>query len=93
MTTTFVNQRHAMLTGFAAAGAKGYTDEQAAKAVNNERRGYWVRASELRKKGFIEPVIIKGDQEMRMSSEGGFQTVWKISAAGRQKLRDWNNQA
>jgi hypothetical protein len=93
MSTQFKNQRHAMLTGFAKAGAKGFTDEEAAKAVDNERRGYWVRASELRKKEFIVPVVKKGEHEMRMSSEGGFQGVWKITPEGRTKLREWDKAA
>lgn len=90
MEKRFTNQRHAMLTGFSMAGVKGFTDEEAAQAIGNERRGYWVRASELRKKNFIEPVLKKGEQEMRESSQGGFQTVWKITAAGRQQLKAWN---
>jgi hypothetical protein len=90
MSTQFKNQRHAMLTGFAQSGAKGFTDEEAAQAVSIERRGYWVRASELRKKDFIVPVIRKGEHEIRQSSQGGFQTVWKISPEGRTKLKEWN---
>lgn len=86
----FANQRHAMLAGFSQAGVKGFTDEQAAQAIGNERRGYWVRASELRKKNFIEPVIRKGEHEIRESSQGGFQTVWKITPAGRQQLKAWS---
>lgn len=89
MEKRFVSQRHAMLSGFAMAGVKGFTDEEAAQAIGNERRGYWVRASELRKKDFIEPVMKKGEHEVRESSQGGFQTVWKITPAGRQQLKAW----
>ena len=91
-TSTFVNQRHAMLYGFSQAGAKGFTDEQAAKAIGRDRMGYWKRASELRKKDYLEPVVRKGEQEFRQSEAGGFQTVWKISPEGKAKLRAWDRQ-
>lgn len=92
-TESFVNQRHAMLAGFNKAGKAGYTDEEAARAAQNERRGFWVRASELRKQGLIEAVEVKGMPEFRLSSEGGFQGVWRITQEGRQRLRDWNKMA
>ena len=92
-TITFVNQRHAMLWGFSLAGAKGATAEQAADLSGVSIRScFWKRASELRKKEYLEPVIRKGEQEFRQSEAGGFQTVWKISPEGKAKLREWDRQ-
>ena len=91
MTTTFLNQRHAMLSGFQQAGAKGATAEQAAEMAGVSMRScFWKRASELRKKELLVPVMHKGEQEFRKSAADGFQTVWKISPEGRQQLKDWN---
>lgn len=91
MEKRFMNQRHAMLSGFAMAGAKGATAEQAAEMAGVSLRScFWKRASELRKKDFLEPVMLKGEQEFRESSANGFQSVWKISPAGRQQLKAWN---
>lgn len=87
----FTNQRHAMLAGFGQAGVKGATAEQAAEMAGVSMRScFWKRASELRNKDFLEPVMAKGEQVFRPSSAGGFQTVWKITPAGRQQLKAWN---
>ena len=87
----FANQRHAMLTGFNMAGAKGATAEQAAEMAGVSMRScFWKRASELRTEEFLEPVMRKGEQESRMSATGGNQSVWKISPTGRQQLKMWN---
>lgn len=91
MEKRFTNQRHAMLSGFGTLGKSGGTAEQAAMAANVPAYScFWKRASELRNKGFLEPVMRKGEQEFRESRAGGFQSVWKISPAGRQQLKDWN---
>jgi hypothetical protein len=79
-----------MLTGFAQAGIKGFTDEQAAMACDAAMHSFWKRASELRARDFIEPVMKKGDQEFRQSRAGGHQGVWKITPAGRQQLKAWS---
>lgn len=93
MTTTFANQRHAMLYGFSQSGTKGATAEQAADLAGVSLRScFWKRASELRKKEYLEPVIRKGEQEFRQSEAGGFQTVWKITTEGKAKLREWNSE-
>lgn len=92
-TMRFVNQRHAMLSGFSQAGVKGVTAEQAAELAGVSMRScFWKRASELRKRDFLEPVLHRGEQEFRKSSADGFQGVWKITPAGREQLREWNKQ-
>jgi len=89
--STFVNQRHAMLNGFAAAGKNGATAEEAADLAGVSMRScFWKRASELRKKNYLDPVMFKGEQAFRQSNAGGFQTVWKISPEGKAKLKEWN---
>lgn len=87
----FKNQRHAMLSGFSQAGVKGATAEQAAELAGVSMRScYWKRAGELRDRDLLEPVVRKGEQEFRVSGANGYQGVWKISALGRQQLKDWN---
>jgi hypothetical protein len=91
VTTKFINQQHAMLSGFHRAGAKGATAEQAAEMAGVSMRScFWKRASELRKNEFLMPVMHKGEQEFRKSAADGFQTVWKISPEGRQQLKSWD---
>lgn len=91
MMEKFVNQRHAMLAGFADAGKTGYTDEQAAKAMKlNLRSCFWKRAGELREMGLIEPLILKGEHMTRTGDAGAAQGVWKITTEGRNQLRMWD---
>lgn len=91
MEKRFTSQRHAMLSGFSTLGKSGGTAEQAAMAADvSPYSCFWKRASELRSRGLLEPVMKKGEQEFRESRAGGFQSVWKISPAGRQQLKDWN---
>lgn len=93
MENRFITQRHAMLSGFSTLGKTGGTAEQAALAANvSPYSCFWKRASELRNKGFLEPVMRKGEQEFRESRAGGFQSVWKITPEGRQQLKAWNKQ-
>jgi transposase len=87
----FANQRHAMLAGFSQAGVKGATAEEAAEMAGVSMRScYWKRASELRGKELLEPVVRKGEQEFRISGANGHQGVWKITPAGRQQLKAWS---
>ena len=91
VSTKFINQRHAMLSGFQQAGVKGATAEEAAEMAGVSMRScFWKRASELRKKELLVPVMRKGEQEFRKSAADGFQTVWKISPEGRNQLKAWN---
>jgi hypothetical protein len=84
---TPMSQSHALLRAYDRF-PDGLIDEQAAAYADLLFTGYWKRCSELRRKGFIEPVYVPG-QGLPLSREaasGKEAQICKITTVGRLEL-------
>lgn len=72
--TAAASQRASLLSAYRAAGCKGLTDEEAARAAGLLGTGYWKRCSDLRGLGCI---VATGD--MREQTSGRLGMVCRFS--------------